>query len=346
MSCEFSLIISNEIPLPSPPWIGDRPVDFNLGYQSPCLKRFDEYAELKRILQHAYSELRGQDAVAGDATYIAGIPKGFWPRYRRLCFTRARVDGMPNSIWWDWVMDVWGLYSEVTMWGGELHTLGRQLMNGILGPDVDPALRDVFVHLNAFRLHLLTFAEEKLQIEQLCAFAMTDRIGGDLADARRILVSAKMFIDHTLGVHIKTACLKHQWSKSEYPAPFGFPERCRDLQALFRRDGYIGRTSLGLEWARLRSDTADDETIASDFSRLNILYFMLKGHVEQVVDLWKPDFDAPLGGDGSLDGSSVAELPECVWVHQRGLSCHELQPASSSSSSSCSDVVVGAEYEL
>lgn len=358
MSCEFSLIISNEIPLPSPPWIGDRPVDFNLGYQSACPQRFAEYAELKRTVQHAYSELRGQDAVVGDANYISGLPKGFWQRYRKLCLPRAQVDSMPSAVWWDWVMDVWGLYSEVTMWSGELHALGAQLTSSISDPDVDPPLRDVFAHLNAFRLHLLTFAEEKLQIEQLCAFAMTDRIGEDLAGARKILVSAKMFIDHTLGAHIKTACRKHRWSAAEYPAPAGFPERCWDLQALFRLDGHVGRTSLGLEWARWKSetpaDTDADGTIVSDFSRLNILYFMLKRHVELVMDIWKNDCGGP--ADGTLDGSSsssggssVAELPGCVWKHQRKrLNCYPARYAGSSSSSSGSggDIFVETGYEF
>lgn len=289
MAFPLDLFLSNEIPFPPPPWIGDRPVDFNIGYISPCPEHFAVYAELKRTLQHAFTTLHGQPAPAGAAGHIAALPRGLWQQYHTLCISRPQADALAGPAWRAWTTAVWQLHIAAAEWTAQLHALAEQLTRAIWSPLTEPALRAVFAHLNAFRLHMLTFAGEKMHVDQLCAVALTRRVAREFAHARRALVAAKIYVDCTLGPDALTRCLKCAWSATEYPLSRGFVRRCEDVQRLFVYDDCVGRTSLGEHWRScgLIEESADGAGGADgDYGRLRAFYCMLKCHVDQVA-AWK-----------------------------------------------------------
>lgn len=324
MDFPLDLFLSDEIPFPPPPWIGDRPVDFNMGYTPSCPQHFAVYAEHKRTLQHAFTTLHGQPVPAGVTGHIAALPQGLWQQYHKLCINRSQADALADPAWRAWTTAVWQLHTAVAEWTAQLHALAEPLMSAHhRSPLAPPGLQAVFVHLDVFRVHMLTFASEKMHVEQLCAVALTHRVSREFAHARRVLVAAKLLVDCTLGPDVLTRCLKCAWSPLEYPLSGDFALRCESVRRLFVFEGYVGRTSLGAHWRRCaeKEESVDANGGNSDYGRLRAFYYMLKCHVDRVA-VWKnalgvcadeemdygSESESESGSDGdTLDGGYEAE---------------------------------------
>lgn len=347
MSFPFDLFVSNEIPFPPPPWIGDRPVDFNLGYVSPCPQQFPVYAEQKRTLQHAFTSLHGQAAAVGTAGYIAAIPLGFWQQYHTLCISQAHADALTDPAWRAWTTAVWQLHSAVAEWATRLHALADPFACVILSPLSAPGLKAVYAHLDAFRAHMLTFVGEKMHIEQLCAVALTRRVTVEFSRARRVLVAAKIWIDCVLGAQVLVDCMKYAWSGTAYPVPCGFAERCAGVQSLFVFEHCIGNVSLGVHWRRCAAREKQEEDVAADgdYGRLRAFYYMLKRHVDQ-VGAWKNALEVCSGG-GSGDEAGSGSGSELVSGDEAGSeSRSERDSGDSAGSAGGSEADSGYEVDL